>query len=122
MLCLSVVQTFSSGVSSFLERMITHLSWILEVVEEVPVVLKVLVVLDAILEVVVEDLEMGCLSVLIWGFLFCWNVFSLLLKMVFFRFVKVLSSSFCCREVLVLAISVWVVDLDTGTLDSIVVE
>ena len=49
---------FSSGVSSFLERFITHLSWILEEVEEVKAVLKVLVVLEAILEVVVEDLEM----------------------------------------------------------------
>ena len=39
---------FSSGVSSFLERLITPLSWILPVVEEVAVVLKVLVVLEAI--------------------------------------------------------------------------
>ena len=44
----------SSGVSSFLEMIIIHLSWILEVVEEVVVVLNVLVVLDAILKVVVE--------------------------------------------------------------------
>ena len=56
----------SSGVSSFLERLITHLSWILEEVEEVTAVLKVLVVLEAILEVVVEDLEMTCSSFLIW--------------------------------------------------------
>ena len=44
--------------------------------------LKMLVVLEAILEVVVEDLEMRCLSFLIWVFLYCRNVFSLLLKMV----------------------------------------
>ena len=44
---------FSSGVSSFLERLITHLSLILEEVEEVTAVLKVLVVLEAILEVAV---------------------------------------------------------------------
>ena len=56
---------FSSGVSSFLVRLITHLSWILEEVEEVTAVLKVLVVLEAILEVVVEDLEMRGLSFLI---------------------------------------------------------
>ena len=37
----------------------------------------------------------------------CRKVISLLLKMVFCRFVKVGSSSFCCRDVLVLAISVW---------------
>ena len=97
---------FSSGVSSFLERLITYLSWILEEVEEVRVVLKVLVVLEAILEFV-EDMEMRCLSFLIWVFLCCRNVFSLLLKIVFFRFVKVGSSSFCCRDVLVLAIFVW---------------
>ena len=47
---------FSSGVSSFLDRLITHLSWILEEVEEVKVVLKVLGVLVVIMEVVVEDL------------------------------------------------------------------
>ena len=35
---------FSSGVSSFLEMLIIHLSWILEEVEEVTAVLKVLVV------------------------------------------------------------------------------
>ena len=96
---------FSSGVSSFLERLITHLSWILEEVEEVTAVLKVLVVLEAILEFVVEDLEMRCLSFLIWVFLYCRNVFSLLLKITFSRSVKVGSSSFCCRDVLVLAIS-----------------
>ena len=97
---------FSSGISSFLERLITQLSWILEEVEEVTAVLKVLAVLEAILEVVVEDLEMRCLSFLIWVFLYCRNSFSWLLRMVFFRFVKVGLSSFCCRDVLVLAISV----------------
>ena len=35
---------FSSDDSSFLEKLSTHLSWLLEVVEEVAVVLKVLVV------------------------------------------------------------------------------
>ena len=100
-------EDFSSDVSSFLERLITHLPWILEDVEEVNAVLKVLVVLDAILEVVVDDLEMRCLRFLIWVFLCHRNVFSLLLKMVFYGFVKVGSSSFCCRDVLVLAISVW---------------
>ena len=95
---------FSSGVSFFLERLITHLSWILE---EVTTVLKVLVVLEATFEVVVEDLEMRCLSFLIWVFLYCRNVFSLLLKIMFSRSVKVGSSSFCCRDVLVFAISVW---------------
>ena len=100
---------FSSGVSSFLERLITHLSGILEEVEEVNAVLKVLVVFKAILEVDVEDLEMRCLSFLIWVFLYCRNrnVFSVLLKITFCRFEKVGSSSFCCRDVLVLAISVW---------------
>ena len=68
-------------------------------------VLKVLVVLEAILEVVVEDLEMRSLSFLM--FLYCMNVFSLLLKIMFSRSVMVGSSSFCCRDVLVLAISVW---------------
>ena len=76
---------FSSGVSSFLGRLITNFSWILEEVEEVTVVLKVLVVLEVILEVVVEDLEMRCLSFLIWVFLDCRNVFSLLLKIMFSR-------------------------------------
>ena len=94
---------FSSGISSFLERLITPLSWTLEDVEKVTEVLKVLV----ILEVVVEALEMRCLSFLIWVFLYCRNVFSLLLKIVFYRFVRVGSSSFYCRDVLVLAISVW---------------
>ena len=79
----------SSGVSSFCERLITHLSWILEEVEEVKAVLKVLVVLEAILEVVVENPEMRCLRFLIWVFLYCRNVFCLLLKMVFWRFVEV---------------------------------
>ena len=59
----------SSGVSSFLERLITHLSWILEEVEEVTAVLKVLVVLEAIFEVccggsgdeVLELLDVGVL-------------------------------------------------------------
>ena len=98
---------FSLGVSSFLERLIEYLSWVLEEVEEVNAVLKVLVVLEAILEVVVEDLEMRCLSFLVWVFFYCRNVFSLLLKMVFCRFVKVGSSSFHCRDIMVLAISVW---------------
>ena len=62
--------------------------------------LKVLVVLEAILEVVVEDLEMRYLNFLIWEFLYCRNVFSLLLKMVLCRFVNIGSSSFCCRDVL----------------------
>ena len=93
----------SSGVSSFLERLITHLSWIPEEVEEVTAVLKVLVVL----EIVLEDLEMRCLSFLIWVFWYCRNVFSLLLKIMFCRSVKVGSSSFYSRDVLVLAISVW---------------
>ena len=90
---------FSSGVSSFLDRLITHLSWILQEVEEVTAVLKVLVVLEAILEGVVEDLEMRCLRFLIWVFLYCGNIFSLLLKIVFSRSVKVGASSFCCRDV-----------------------
>ena len=49
---------FSSGVSSFLERLITHLSWILENIEEATAVLKVLVVFGAILGVVVEAQKM----------------------------------------------------------------
>ena len=80
---------FSSGISLFLGRLFTHLSWILEEVEEVTALLKVLVVLEAILEVVVEDLEMRCLSFLIWVFLYCRNVFALLLKIMFSRSVKV---------------------------------
>ena len=48
---------FSSGASYSLERLITHLLRILEVVEEVVAVLKVLVVMEAILEVAVEALE-----------------------------------------------------------------
>ena len=99
-------KAFSSGVSSFLERLITHLSWICEEVERMTAVLKVLVVLEAVLSVV-EDLEMRCLSFLIWVFLYCRNVFSLLLKITFCRVVKVDSSDFCCRDVLVLSISVW---------------
>ena len=98
---------FSSGVRSFLERLVIHLSWILEEVDKVTVVLKVLVALDAIFGVVVENLVMRCLSFLIWVFLYCRNVFSLLLKIMFSRSVKVGSSSFCCRDVLVLAISIW---------------
>ena len=69
--------------------------------------LKALVILEAILEVVVEDLEVRCLSFLIWVFLCCRIVFSLLLKIMFSRSVNVGSSSFCCRDFLVLAISVW---------------
>ena len=74
---------FSSGVSSFLERLITHLSCILEEVEELTTVMKVLDALETILEVVVEVLEMRCLSFLSWVFLYYRNVFSLLWKMVF---------------------------------------
>ena len=98
---------FSSGISSFLERLIAHLSWILEEVEEMTAVLKVLVVLKAILKVVVEDVEMMCLSFLIWVFLYCKNVFSFLLNILFNRFVQVGSSSLCYRDVFVLALSVW---------------
>ena len=68
--------------------------------------LKVLVVLETILKVVVEDLEMRSLSFLIWVFFYCRNVF-LLLKIMFSRSVKVGSSSFCCRDVLLIVISVW---------------
>ena len=100
-------KAFCSSVSSFLERLITHMSWRFEEVEGVTAVLKVLVVLEAVLSVVVEDLEMRCLSFLIWVFLYCRNVFSLLLKITFCRVVKVDSSNFCCRDVLVLSISVW---------------
>ena len=71
-------KNFSSGVNSFLERLITHLSWILEEVEKVTVVLKVLIVLEAILEVVVETLEIRCLSFLIWVLLCCGNVFFII--------------------------------------------
>ena len=41
-------------------------------------VLKVLIVFEVILDVVVEDLEMRCLSFLIWVFLYCRNVFSVI--------------------------------------------
>ena len=68
--------------------------------------LKVLVVLEAILEIDMEALEIRCLSFVIWVLLYCRNIFDLLLKMVFCTFVKVGSSSFCCRHILVLAISV----------------
>ena len=51
-----------------------------------------LVVLEAILEVVEEDLEMRWLSFLIWVFMYCRNVFSMLLKIMFCRSVKVGSS------------------------------
>ena len=54
-----------------------------------------------------EDLDMRSFSFLIWVFLYCRNVSSLLLKIMFSRSVKVHSSSFHCRDVLVLAISVW---------------
>ena len=94
---------FSSCVISFLERLITHLSWMAEEDEGVTAVLKLMVALEAIL----EDLEMRCFSFLIWVFLYCKNVVSLLLKIMFSRSVKVGSSSFYCRDVLVLAISVW---------------
>ena len=85
---------FSPCVSSFLERLITHLSQMPEVVEEVALVLKVLVVLKVILEAVVKALQRRLLSFLIWVFLCCRKVFSLLLNMGFCRFVKVGSSSF----------------------------
>ena len=49
----------SSCVSSFMGRLITHLSWILEVLEEERGMLKMLVVMEAILEVVVEAVEIG---------------------------------------------------------------
>ena len=118
---LSCSKDFPSGVSSFLEKLITHLSWILEELKEVTTVLKVLDVLKAILGVVVEALEMSCLSFLIWDFLYCRNVFSLLLKMVFCTFLKVGSSSFCCRDILGFSyFSLEVVDLDIHTLHSIV--
>ena len=94
----------SSGVSSFLESVITYLSWICEEVEGMTGMLKAWVIWEAILEVVTEALGMRCLSFLIWVFLSCRNVFSLLLKIMFYRFVKVGSSNFCCRDVLVLAI------------------
>ena len=55
-------------------------------------VLKVLFAPQAIMEAVVEALKMRCLSFLIWVFLYCMNVFSLLLKIMFCRFVKVGSS------------------------------
>ena len=87
--------------------MITPLFWILGEVEEVTAVLKVLAVLEAVFGVVLEALDIRCLNFLIWVFSYCRNVFSLLLKMVFCRFVKVGSSRFCCRDVLVLAISLW---------------
>ena len=89
------------GVSSFLKRLITHLSWMLKEVEEETGVLKVLVALEAILEVVMKDLEISFLSFLIWVLLYCRNVVSLSLKIMFSGFVKVGSSSFCCRDVLV---------------------
>ena len=47
------------------------------------------------------------LSFLIWMFLHCRNVFSLSLKVGPRGFVKVCSSSFFCRNVLVLDILVW---------------
>ena len=77
------VKDFSSGVRFFLERLTTHHSWMFQVVEEVAVVLKMLVVLEATSKIVVEDLEIKCLSFLVGVFLYCRNVISLLLKMVF---------------------------------------
>ena len=56
--------------------------------------LKVLFVLEAILEVVVEALKITCLNFLIWVFLYYRNVFSLSLKMVLCRFLKVGSTCF----------------------------
>ena len=93
-------EDFSSGVSSFLERLNTHFPWILEIAEEVGVVQKVLIVLEAILEVVVEALKIRCLSFLNWGISYIRNVFSLLMKMVICTFMKVRSSGSCCRDVL----------------------
>ena len=66
-----------------MERLITHFSWILEIVEELAVVLKVLVVLEAILDIAVEAVEIGHLSFVISVFLYCRKGFYLLLKMVF---------------------------------------
>ena len=48
---------FPSGASSFMGKLIINLSWILEAVEEVALVLKLVAVLKATLEVVVDDLE-----------------------------------------------------------------
>ena len=116
-------KAFSSGVSSFLERLITLLSWIFEEVEGMTALLKVLVVLETVLSVVVKDLEMRCLSFLIWVFLYCRNICSLFLKITFCRVVKVDSSNFCCRDVLDgIYFSLEVIDLDICTLDSIVDE
>ena len=70
----------SSGVSSFLEWLITHLFWIHEVVKEVAVVLTVLVVLEAILQVVVEVLKIRFLSSLIWVFLYCRESFLFIIE------------------------------------------
>ena len=53
------------------------MSWILKVVDEVVDILKVLVVLEASLEVVVEVLEIRCLSFIIWVVSYCRKVFSL---------------------------------------------
>ena len=97
---------FSSGVSSFLERIITHLSWILKQVEEVTSVESVSC-FGGLLRACCggsgdEVLELPDLV-----FLYCRNVFSSLLKIMFCRFVKVGSSSFCCWDISVLAISVW---------------
>ena len=81
------------------------------------------VVLEAILKVVVEAEEMRCLSFFIWVFLYCRNVFSLLLKMVFCRFVKVGSSSVLVQRCLCVSnFSLEMVDQDISTLDSIVDE
>ena len=100
---------FYSGVSSLWDRLITHLFWTLEVVE-VAVVLKVWVVLGT-----------RGLGFLIWVFLYCRKVFSLLLKMVFCRFMKVVLTSVCCGDILLSSyFSLEVVGLNIGTLDSIV--
>ena len=71
---------FSPGVSSFLERLITHLSWIFEQVAEVTALLTVLVVLEVFLELVVEDLEMKYSCFLIWMFLYCRNAFVFVIE------------------------------------------
>ena len=75
------------------------------------VVLKVLVILEAILEVVVEALEIRWLSFLILVFLHCIKVFSLLLKMVLCRFVKVVIKFLLHRCLVVSYFSLEVADL-----------
>ena len=71
---------FSSGVSSFLERLITHLFWILEEVEEVTAMLKVLVVLDAILEGCCGGSGDEVLELLNLGVLVLWECFLFVIE------------------------------------------